>query len=78
MRATDFPLFLMGHKTPADMNISGQMRDGKLSIVTINDMTLAIASLHPRRTTDWYNREFPDKKIDPRTDIVLNKLVHQK
>lgn len=45
---------------------------------TINDMTLAIASLHPRRTTDWYNREFPDKKIDPRTDIVLNKLVHQK
>lgn len=41
MRATDFPLFLMGHKTPADMNISGQMRDGKLSIVTINNMTLS-------------------------------------
>ena len=41
MRATDFPLFLMGKKTPADMNISGQMRDGKLSIVTINDMTLS-------------------------------------
>ena len=41
MRATDFPLFLMGNKTPADMNISGQVIDGKLTIVTINDMTLS-------------------------------------
>ena len=41
MRATGFPVFLMGHKTPADMDISGQMKDGKLTIVTINDMKLS-------------------------------------
>ena len=41
MRATGFPVFIMGHKTPADMNISGQMIDGNLSIVTINDMKLS-------------------------------------
>ena len=41
MRATNFPVFIMDEKTPADMDISGQMRDGKLSIVTINDMTLS-------------------------------------
>ena len=41
MRATGFPVFLMGNKTPADMDISGQMKDGKLSIVTINDMKLS-------------------------------------
>ncbi|MBO7430671.1 MAG: hypothetical protein J6U56_06625, partial [Spirochaetia bacterium] len=41
LRASEFPIFLMGKKTPADMNISGQMKDGKLSIVTINDMKLS-------------------------------------
>ena len=41
LRATGFPVFIMGEKTPADMNISGQMKDGKLTIVTINDMTLS-------------------------------------
>ena len=41
MRATDFPVFIMGRKTPADMNISGQMKYGKLSIITINDMKLS-------------------------------------
>ncbi len=41
LRATEFPVFIAGRKTPADMNISGQMRDGKLSIVTINDMKLS-------------------------------------
>lgn len=41
MRSTGFPIFIMGKKTPADMNISGQVRDGQLSIVTINDMRLS-------------------------------------
>ncbi|MBR5927176.1 MAG: hypothetical protein IKZ79_01855, partial [Spirochaetia bacterium] len=41
LRATGFPVFFMDHKIPADMNVSGQMIDGKLSIVTINDMKLS-------------------------------------
>ncbi len=41
LRATDFPVFVMDHKTLADMDISGQMKDGTLSIVTINDVTLS-------------------------------------
>ena len=41
MRATEFPVFIMGNKTPADMNISGQMKEGKLTVVTINDMMLS-------------------------------------
>ena len=41
IKATGFPLFLMGNKTQTDMNISGQIKDGKLSIVTINDMQLS-------------------------------------
>ena len=41
LRATEFPVFIMEHKTLADMDISGQMKDGNLSIVTINDMTLS-------------------------------------
>ncbi|MBO7094099.1 MAG: hypothetical protein J6W33_04260, partial [Spirochaetia bacterium] len=41
LRASEFPIFLMGNKTTADMNISGQAKDGKLSIVTINDMKLS-------------------------------------
>ena len=41
IKATDFPVFIMGHKTPADLDVSGQMKDGELSIVTINDVKLS-------------------------------------
>ena len=41
LRATEFPVFISGHKTPADMNISGLMKEGSLSIVTINDIKLS-------------------------------------
>ncbi len=45
---------------------------------TINDMTLAIASLHPRRTTNWYNTKFSDKTVKPHIDILNDKLTNQK
>ena len=41
MQATEFPVFILGRKTPADMDISGHMKEGKLSIVTINDIKLS-------------------------------------
>ena len=41
IKATEFPVFLMGEKTPADLDISGRMKDGTFSVITINNIKLS-------------------------------------